>query len=1181
MTGRHIYQGLSILLWCLLFFAISVQAQEELCAEVKIEIKQELTFERQGFEALMRIENSLDSFTLEDIAVTVYFKDALGQTVTATSNTAASDAEFFIRLDATRDITGLTEGQDGAVSGGRIAPQEVGEMRWLIIPTSAAAGNSQNGELYFVGAQLSYSYGGKEESLEVASDSIVVKPQPALTLDYFLTREIIGDDAFTPEVEPPEPYTLGVRVSNSGYGYAGAVKIESAQPTIVENEQGLAIDFTILESYRGNEPAAPTLIINFGDMAPQDVAVGRWVMESSLSGEFTAFSASFTHADELGGELTSLLQATNARFLLRDVLVDASGRDNVRDFLAHNEHQELYVYESEFTGLHEALCTNCAPVEEQPGTIASAGGGNHRVTYEAIPGFTYTRVPDPYNGTQVLGQVVRSDGKPMSPRNAWLSKVRADDDRSFDYYVNIFDSNTTGEYVLQWGGGVSDVPQPPAIAFMVDRVTYEGGQVGFLVRASDPNDTVPALSVQQLPVGATFEDKGDGTGVFNWSPVIGQSGVYPLTFQASDGQLSDTRSMTIRVNPHDDIDGDGMNDAWEREHFGDLDRDGTGDFDGDGRTDLEEYEDGTDPRVSQVVPGMPQILSPTDDAEVLDGAEAPWLPELAVTNGSHSGEIGPVAVVFEVYAEEALTTLIATATAPEGEEETAIQLAGEHLQEGESFADNRLYYWRARSVIQAQPGVGSGWVKGRFFINSANDAPTAPTPVSPENNSEIDSSPVTLVVANGEDIDRDQLYYSFALYEDANLETPLAAVSDMQGGGDGQTEWTVPRVLNAGTGYVWQAVVTDEHGLQAASDWMSFTLAGEEIEAPRPPVVVSPADGTEITESTAPVELVVSNATDPAGYGLEYEFELDTHAEFTGEHRVASGRLTEGEETTRWLTPELADHTTYYWRARAHNGFLPSPWVTAQFTVSLAVTNSAPPLPVLNQPLDGATLEVLRPYFELNPVTDVDGDAVSYRFEIYTDAELTGLLLEHTSAEPYWQLEEPLVPGTPYYWRYQSVDSQGNSLGWSEPLGFVLAEAATNEPPVLTLMEPKGRYRVVAGYRVPIQWTDEDPDSSAVISLYYHRGGQPPVLIAEGLPEDADGDGDHYEWDTTGLKPGKYSLQAVIEDEDTRATVGPWGHINIRPWVCSRPPTDREKQQNHADGAAKPDVTGRGRRCVR
>ena len=56
---------------------------------------------------------------------------------------------------------------------------------------------------------------------------------------------MIGDDAFTPEIEAPEPYTL-VCVGITGYGTANDA-IESAQPRIVDNELGLAINFDILK----------------------------------------------------------------------------------------------------------------------------------------------------------------------------------------------------------------------------------------------------------------------------------------------------------------------------------------------------------------------------------------------------------------------------------------------------------------------------------------------------------------------------------------------------------------------------------------------------------------------------------------------------------------------------------------------------------------------------------------------------------------------------------------------------------------------------------------------------------------------------------------------------------------------------------------------------------------------
>src|SRR4051812_25644631 len=47
-----------------------------------------------------------------------------------------------------------------------------------------------------------------------------------------------------------------------------------------------------------------------------------------------------------------------------------------------------------------------------------------------------------------------------------------------------------------------------------------------------------------------------------------------------------------------DTDGDGMDDAWEIQYFGNLAQTASGDFDGDGMTNLEEYQNGFNPTVN-------------------------------------------------------------------------------------------------------------------------------------------------------------------------------------------------------------------------------------------------------------------------------------------------------------------------------------------------------------------------------------------------------------------------------------------------------------------------------------------------------------------------------------------------------------------------------------------------------
>lgn len=148
---------------------------------------------------------------------------------------------------------------------------------------------------------MNYKLDGVASTLDVAPDTIYVKPMPQLSLDYFLPAEVVGDDAFTDAIEPPVPFSLGVRVRNSGNGVARKVKIDSAQPKIVENNQGLLINFELLGSWMGNQAVNNSLLIDFGDIARASAAVGRWVMQVSLSGHFTEFKAEFRQCRRAGG----------------------------------------------------------------------------------------------------------------------------------------------------------------------------------------------------------------------------------------------------------------------------------------------------------------------------------------------------------------------------------------------------------------------------------------------------------------------------------------------------------------------------------------------------------------------------------------------------------------------------------------------------------------------------------------------------------------------------------------------------------------------------------------------------------------------------------------------------------------------------------------------------------------
>ena len=365
---RSLVLGLSSMV---LFASGVVQAQETVCARVKIEVKQELTLERQAFDAQMKINNNTTTGLIENVSVVVKVTEENGTPVAITDDPNNLNAKFFVRISNKDNIANV----DGS---GTVSSASTATINWLVIPAPGSAGSNPLGKKYLVGATLKYRFGGEDQVLEVSPDVITVKPLPMLTLDYFMQQDVFADDPVTPEIEPTEPFTLGVRVKNTGAATAKALKIDSAQPKIVENNQGLLINFKITGSYVNDAPTQNSLSINFSDIPANTSKTGRWNMETNLAGRFTEFTAKFRHADELGGSLTSIMQATNAHLLIRDVRVDLPGRDFVRDFLARDG-DVIRVYESANT---DTVVTDRSSVAQLPAGHNNAGN----VTYRLVKG---------------------------------------------------------------------------------------------------------------------------------------------------------------------------------------------------------------------------------------------------------------------------------------------------------------------------------------------------------------------------------------------------------------------------------------------------------------------------------------------------------------------------------------------------------------------------------------------------------------------------------------------------------------------------------------------------------------------------------------------------------------------------------------------------------------------------
>ncbi|WP_237712342.1 hypothetical protein [Pedosphaera parvula] len=514
---------LSLGLLCLPLNGFSQQQQQGLCALIKIVINQELTLERVGFQATLEITDNDGNDPITDFSANLTFENPQFST-----NGVVNDASslFFVQPPTVENIQ--------SVNGtGVIGPTQKARITWFIIPKISAGGTDPNGIRYNVGATLSGKLRGLEippEVLKAYPAPIYVKPEPQLEITYFQPRDVVGDDPFTPQVESPIPFTLGVLVKNSGYGVAHSLVINSQQPKIVENKQNLLIIAQLLGS-RINDSALANanLVVNLGDLLPGQTKKGAWDMITSLSGEFIEFKASYTHSTELGGLDTSIIKSLNAYLILHEVLNDQPGRDSVKDFLADSSGTldplgnmiPDAIYESE---------GNILPVNTLTNVAITTAGNPFQITLTADKqGWGFIRLADPGQAKLPIGSVVRSDGKILNPNNVWTN-IRYDQSNNKLTYLNILDlvDLNTYTYTVTYANIATDTTPPVTTLGFAGSSTFSGGKYYIT-----PDTQMYFISDDQSPVSIYYSiTNGPFLPALPFS--LSNPGEYPIVYYAKD-----------------------------------------------------------------------------------------------------------------------------------------------------------------------------------------------------------------------------------------------------------------------------------------------------------------------------------------------------------------------------------------------------------------------------------------------------------------------------------------------------------------------------------------------------------------------------------------------------------------------------------------------------------------------
>lgn len=542
-----------------------------------------------------------------------------------------------------------------------------------------------------------------------------------------------------------------------------------------------------------------------------------------------------------------------------------------------------------------------------------------------------------------------------------------------------------------------------------------GGTYDCDVDATDPGatDTI-TFSLAFGPAGMSIDG---GTGLISWLPTASQSRT-PQSFQV---QAADNDGATVvwsqTVTSYLDTDGDTLPDVWEDENGTDKNtNDANTDDDGDGRSNLQEFQDGTNPQLFDG-PDRPIALSPSEGGEV-----ASTTPTLRVQN-AEDPDGDPLTYTFEVYSDAALTMLVASTS---GVAAGSVQLPGgitaTDWTVNASLPDDAWYWWRARGNDGGADGANS--TVSSFFVNTANDAPGAPSLSAPADASAVSSLYPTLSVGNATDQDADALTYEFDIADDAGFANVVASSTGV-GSGAGTSTWDADTALDDDTLYYWRARATDEHGLSGAYVTGSF-FVNTTNNPPAAVVLQGPADGSEVTSATP--ALTVENSTDSDGDTLVYHFEIDTTPAFTAP--IASGPVVEvGAGQTSFTPAALAENTEYWWRARAFDGTAAGDWASGSFFVNVA--NDAPGQPVAQNPADGAIVDRKYVQFTLRNADDPDRDAVSYVFTIWKDEEMTeafetsAVIAAGANGETSFVPAETLKAGKSYWWTATAQDDSG------------------------------------------------------------------------------------------------------------------------------------------------------------
>lgn len=360
------------------------------CATITLKFSQTMTMTRQAFRGTLTVFNGHETVAMKEVELDLIIKDA-GGTI-ATSHEFQVNTEKLVQVNAI-DGTGIINPKDTAIA------------TILFIPTKYAAPTAP--QEYSFGGTLGYldPFTGTKVTRDLYPVTLTVKPSPDLVLNYFMQRDVMGDDPLTTDVvEPSEDAEFTLLIVNEGAGDATNVRISSKQPEIIDNEKGLLIDFEIVSSsLNGAEKNIGITNIDFGNIPSGASSYGQWWFRSSLLGHFVEYDTKITHVTSYDNPDLSLVKSLNIHELISSIEVTRDNR-KLRGFMA-NDVVDTYDYPDR---MYLSDGSSAEISTQNTVEVTDAGSNQKRLTLTPTQaGWNYAVVADPYNGRSRLTEVKR------------------------------------------------------------------------------------------------------------------------------------------------------------------------------------------------------------------------------------------------------------------------------------------------------------------------------------------------------------------------------------------------------------------------------------------------------------------------------------------------------------------------------------------------------------------------------------------------------------------------------------------------------------------------------------------------------------------------------------------------------------------------------------------------------